>query len=161
METVIKKYLYPPNFVGTYDATDPGGHRRYKVACTYSCDTRAPATTEGIDDYILAKRTDLRTVDGKIPGRLIIDRIWWHCTGIGIAIGYNNMNDEEAALITPYYSGTGEKDYRAIGGFVPEKDALEGEDDYGGDIVVSTLAYMGTISTTDSFDIVVDFRTHK
>ena len=65
------KWLYPPNFEGTYDDFDEArvGHRRHIVHCTNISDG------SGEDLAIKIKRDDLRTASGNVPAKLIIDRI--------------------------------------------------------------------------------------
>ena len=147
------KWLYPPNFSGTYDETDEldgvKGHRRHIVHCTnYSDGT-------GEIDAIKPKRKDLRTAQGNIPSKLIIDKIEWDVQGLTLKISYNNINDEEVAVL---YTGQGVKDYTRFGGYVPEDDGTTiANDDYAGDVVFSTE----NETSGDSYDIVLHVHTSE
>ena len=122
------KWLYPPNFVGTYDSHIKNGVKRHTVLCTNLSDGT------GEDDAIKIKRTDLLTSDGYIPSYLVVEKIWYHVAGMSVTIGYNNENDEEVVRL---YSGDGEIDFTDVGGFLPavEEDGVVPE---GGDIVFTT-----------------------
>lgn len=142
------KWLYPPNFLGTYEDLGPNapGKRKYVVKCTnYSDGT-------GESDAVKVKRTDLRTPDGKIPGRLVIEKIVYQIAGMTVYVSYNNMNDE---LVANLYSGEGERDFSAFGGFVPQDD--DTGDAYAGDIVFST----DNETSGDSYDITLHIRTKQ
>lgn len=152
------KWLYPPNFYGTYDEPAVGrvkGHYRYSVLCTnYSDGT-------GEDDSLKVRRTDLRTPEGLVPTKLAIDKIKYHVDASDSAadgvcdyvlkIGFNNMNDEEVAILG---RGDGEIDFTKQGGFVPiQDDPLD-----GGDIVFTTE---GTITAGDNYTVQIDFRAKQ
>ena len=143
-ETRIK-WLYPPNFEGTFDAGTKNGHRRYTVLCTnYSDGT-------GEDHAIKVKRTDLLTVDGKVPSKLVVEKINYQISGMTVRISFNNINDEEIALL---YESVGTVDFTPQGGFCPEDDVLTGEDDYAGDIIFTTA----NETLGDSYDITMTVR---
>jgi hypothetical protein len=145
------KFLYPQNFEGTFDADDSPyqGHRRYVVHCTNYFNTSN--TSE--DTAIKLKRDDLRLPGGQTPAKLIIERIEWDIAGLTARVHYNNMNDEEVAVL---YSGQGVKDYTKYGGYCPEEDDLEDEHDYAGDICIST----SNETSGDSYDITIFARPH-
>ena len=138
------KWLYPPNFEGTYPTGTKNGHRRHVILCTnYSDGT-------GEDDEIKLKRTDMLTSEGQTPSKLVVEKIDYHIAGMTVKISYNNVNEEMVAML---YTGDGVIDFRPVGGFVPE-DEVEGEDPLGGDIVFTTL----NGSHGDSYNIVLTVR---
>lgn len=138
------KWIYPPNFEGTYEAGTKNGHRRHVILCTnYSDGT-------GEDNEIKLKRTDMLTSDGQTPSKLVIEKIDYHIAGMTVTISYNNDNEEVAAIL---YSGDGTVDFRSQGGFVPE-DEVEGEAPEGGDIVFTTA----NENSGDSYNIILTVR---
>ena len=138
------KWLYPPNFEGTYETGTKNGHRRHVILCTnYSDGT-------GEDDEIKLKRTDMLTSDGQVPGKLVIEKIDYHVSGMTVQVSYNNVNEEIVAML---YTGDGVIDFRSTGGFVPEEETA-GEDPLGGDIVFTTL----NENAGDSYNIILTVR---
>ena len=138
------KWIYPPNFEGTYEAGTKNGHRRHVILCTnYSDGT-------GEDNEIKLKRTDMLTSEGQTPSKLVVEKIDYHVSGMTVQISYNNENDEIVAML---YSGDGVIDFRSQGGFVPE-DEVEGEDPEGGDIVFTTA----NENANDSYNIILTVR---
>ena len=74
------KWIYPPNFEGTYEAGTKNGHRRHVILCTnYSDGT-------GEDDEIKLKRTDMLTSEGQTPSKLVIEKIDYHIYGMTVTI---------------------------------------------------------------------------
>jgi hypothetical protein len=138
-ETAIK-WLYPPNFEGTYGPEIKDGHRRYIVQCTSISDGT------GEDDAIKMKRTDLLTSSGGIPTKLVIDKIQYEVSGMVVTVSYNNINDEVVAILT----GSDIIDFTPHGGFVPVSD----DDNEGGDIVFSTEQE----TLGDSYNIILTVR---
>lgn len=135
------KWLYPPNFEGTYPANTRNGHRRHVILCTnYSDGT-------GEDDEIKLKRTDMLTSDGQVPSKLVVEKIDYHIAGMTVEISYNNDNEEVVAML---YTGDGTIDFRPQGGFTPEDD----DDNLGGDIVFTTLNH----TANDSYNIILTVR---
>ena len=122
------KWLYPPNFPGTYDSHIKNGVKRHTVLCTNSSDGT------GEDDAIKLKRTDLLTPDGNIPSKLVVEKIDYEISGMEVLITYNNENDEEVARL---YNSEGTLAFRAEGGFIP-LDEEDGETPDGEDIVFTT-----------------------
>ena len=101
------KWLYPQNFRGTYDQGVQKGHKRHIIQClNYSDGT-------GEDDSLKVKRTDLLTIDGNVPAKLVIDKIEYNVQGMTVRISYNNENDEEVAIIK---DSEGVKDFTSLGG---------------------------------------------
>lgn len=138
------KWLYPPNFEGTYEKGRKDGHRRHIVQCTnYSDGT-------GEDDAIKLKRTDMLTSAGKIPSYLIVEKIDYEISGMEVVITYNNTNDEEIARLS---DSSGTKDFTWFGGFKP-MDEIEGTAPEGGDIVFTTSG----ATSGDSYDIILTVR---
>ena len=135
------KWLYPPNFEGTYPTDTRNGHRRHVILCTnYSDGT-------GEDDEIKLKRTDMVTSEGQIPSKLVVEKIDYHIAGLTVKISYNNENEEMVAML---YTGDGTIDFRPQGGFTPEDDG----DNLGGDIVFTTL----NEAANDSYNIILTVR---
>lgn len=135
------KWLYPPNFVGTYDSHIINGVKRYVVNCTnYSDGT-------GEDEAIKMKRTDLLTPSGNTPSKLVIEKIDYQISGMTVLISYNNENDEEVARL---YTGEDCIDFRSTGGFCPEDD----DTNEGGDIIFTTL----NNTSGDSYNITLTVR---
>ena len=120
------KWLYPPNFPGTYDSHIKNGVKRHIVLCTNKSDGT------GEDNAIKLKRTDMLTPSGNIPSRLIVEKIKYDISGMEVLISYNNENDEEIARL---YNSEGEIEFP--GGFIP-LDETEGTAPEGGDIVFTT-----------------------
>ena len=135
------KWLYPPNFEGTYETGTKNGHRRHVVLCTnYSDGT-------GEDDEVKLRRTDLLTSEGQVPSKLVVEKIDYHISGMSVEISFNNDNEEVIAML---YSGDGTIDFRPQGGFTPEDD----DDNLGGDIVFTTA----NEDTGDSYNIILTVR---
>jgi len=142
-QTAIK-WLYPPNFKGTYDSHIKGGNKRHIVLCTnYSDGT-------GEDEVIKLKRTDMLTPDGNVPSKLVIEKIWYQIAGLTVMVSYNNTNDEEVCRL---YSGEGELDFTPQGGYCPV-DEVEGTAPEGGDIIFTT----SNESSGDSYNIILTVR---
>ena len=138
-ETTVK-WLYPPNFEGTYAEGTKDGNRRHIVQCTNISDGT------GEDDAIKLKRTDMRTSSGNIPSKLVIEKIQYEISGMTVKVSYNNVNDEQVAVLT----GSDVLDFTPMGGFVPEDDV----DNEGGDIVITTEnANLG-----DNYNIILTVR---
>ena len=136
------KWLYPPNFPGTYDSHIKNGVKRHIVLCTNKSDGT------GEDNAIKLKRTDMLTPSGNIPSRLIVEKIKYDISGMEVLISYNNENDEE---ITRLYHSADEIEFP--GGFKP-MDEVEGTAPEGGDIVFTTD---GT-SDGDTYNIILTVR---
>ena len=135
------KWLYPPNFEGTYPADTKNGHRRHVILCTnYSDGT-------GEDDEVKLRRTDLLTSEGQVPSKLVVEKIDYHISGMSVEISFNNDNEEVIAML---YTGDGTIDFRPQGGFTPEDD----DDNLGGDIVFTTA----NEDTGDSYNIILTVR---
>ena len=135
------KWLYPPNFEGTYPADTKNGHRRHVILCTnYSDGT-------GEDDEVKLRRTDMVTSEGQIPSKLVVEKIDYHISGMSVEISFNNDNEEVIAML---YTGDGTIDFRPQGGFTPEDD----DDNLGGDIVFTTA----NEDTGDSYNIILTVR---
>ena len=137
------KWLYPPNFVGTYDPHIKNGVKRHVVLCINSSDGT------GEEDAIKLKRTDLLASSGRVPTRLVVEKIWYQIAGLSVTISYNNDDDEKIAQL---YSGEGEIDFRQFGGFISEYDTSA--DDDGGDIVFTTA----NETDGDSYNIILTVR---
>jgi hypothetical protein len=135
------KWLYPPNFVGTYPTGTKNGHRRHVVLCTNFSDGT------GEDDEIKLKRTDMLTSEGQIPSKLVVEKIDYHIFNMTVRISYNNENEEMVAIL---HTGDGVVDFRSQGGFTPEDDATND----GGDIVFTT----SPVSANDTYNIILTVR---
>ena len=136
------KWLYPPNFPGTYDSHIKNGVKRHIVLCTNKSDGT------GEDNAIKLKRTDMLTPSGNIPSRLIVEKIKYDISGMEVLISYNNENDEEIARL---YNSADEIEF--MGGFQP-MDEVEGTAPEGGDIVFTTDG----ASDGDSYNIILTVR---
>ena len=136
------KWLYPPNFVGTYDSHIKNGVKRHIILCTNKSDGT------GEVDAIKLKRTDLLTSDGHTPSRLVVEKIDYDISGMEVLISYNNENDEEIARL---YNSQGTIDYP--GGFIP-MDETEGTVPEGGDIVFTTSQE----TSGDSYNIILTVK---
>ena len=136
------KWLYPPNFVGTYDSHIKNGVKRHIVLCTNKSDGT------GEDNAIKLKRTDMLTPSGNIPSRLIVEKIKYDISGMEVLISYNNENDEEIARL---YNTADEIEFP--GGFQP-LDETEGTAPEGGDIVFTT----DSATDGDSYNIILTVR---
>ena len=135
------KWLYPPNFEGTYPADTKNGHRRHVILCTnYSDGT-------GEDDELKLKRTDMLTSEGEVPSKLVVEKIDYHIAGMTVKIEYNNDNEEVIAML---YSGDGCIDFRPQGGFTPEDDG----ENLGCDIIFTT----SNQTNNDSYNIILTVR---
>jgi len=139
------KYLYPPNFLGTYGEREGDEHikgpRRYIVQCTCISDGT------GEVDSVKVRRTDLRNTNGQTPDMLKIDKIQYQIDGMELTIGYNNENDEKVAVIGT--SARGELVFP--GGFIPESDR---DDPLGGDIVFTTK----NPTANDTYNVIMWIR---
>jgi hypothetical protein len=139
------KWLYPPNFEGTYEA-GAKGHRRHVVECTCYSDG------SGEDESIKVKRTDLLTPDGEIPTKLIIEKIDYDIKGMTVTISYDNLNDDVVAVLA---DSSGCKDYTKTGGFAP---IYETNDLYESGNIIFTTSGM---SMGDSYNITLTVRPHQ
>ena len=138
------KWLYPPNFPGTYESHIKNGVKRHSILCTSKSDGT------GEDDAIKLKRTDLLTACGNIPSKLVVEKIKYDISGMEVVISYNNENDEEVARL---YNSSGEIDFTSSGGFIPA-DEEDGVTPEGGDIVFTT----NDSSDGDSYNIILTVR---
>ena len=136
------KWLYPPNFPGTYESHIKNGVKRHIVLCTNKSDGT------GEDNAIKLKRTDMLTPSGNIPSRLIVEKIKYDISGMEVLISYNNENDEEIARL---YNSADEIEF--MGGFLP-MDEVEGTAPEGGDIVFTTDG----ATDGDSYNIILTVR---
>ena len=136
------KWVYPPNFEGTFDEGTKNGYRRYIVKCTNYSDAT------GEDEVIKVKRADLLTSAGNTPGRLVIEKIDYDISGMTVKIGYDNMDDEWAAIL---YGSSGCLDFTPHGGFVPMAEEAELG---GGNIIFTTE----NSTSADSYDITLTVR---
>lgn len=141
-ETTVK-FMYPPNFVGTYNEGDKG-IRRVIVKCTNISDGT------GEDDAIKIKRTDMKNSDGDIPKKLIIEKIDYDVSGMTVYVEYNNANSDRVAVLT---DSAGCMDFNSIGGYAPTYETADGENDVG-DIVLTTDGE----SLGDSYDITLTVK---
>lgn len=146
IEKATIKWLYPPNFTGTYAEGRKDGHRRHVVLCTRLIDS----TVIREDDSIKLKRTDMLTSAGNIPSFLVIEKIWYKISGVTVKISYNNENDEEVVTL---YDGEGDIDFTPHGGFMPVREDVDEVPD-GGDIVFSTT----NETDTDHYTIILTVR---
>ncbi|MFH0753106.1 MAG: hypothetical protein V2A70_00900 [Candidatus Omnitrophota bacterium] len=137
------KFLYPPNFEGTYPEGTPNGHRKYIVQCTNISDG------SGEHDAIKLKRTDLLTADGNIASKLVIEKVEYDVSGMMVEISYDNMNDEVAAMLQ---NSSGCLDFTKHGGFVPQTD--DSDIPGGGNIIFNT----GGGSLGDTYNIILTVR---
>ena len=137
------KWLYPPNFSGTYDSHIKNGVKRHIVLCTNKSDGT------GEEDAIKLKRTDLLTSSGYIPRKLVVEKIDYDISGMEVLISYNNENDEEVARLS---DSSGTIDFRPSGGFIPA-DEEDGVTPEGGDIVFTSSG-----QTNDSYNIKLTVR---
>ena len=142
-ETTIK-WLYPSNFEGTYPKGQNTGHIRHTILCTNISDG------SGEDEVIKVKRTDLLTPTGIVPSKLIIEKIDYDISGMSVKISYNNINDEEVAVLT---DSSGCIDFTKQGGFNPENDG----DGDGGDIIFTTI----NSALGDTYNIILTIRPHE
>lgn len=139
------KWLYPPNFLGTYESHLKSGHKRHVIQCTnYSDGT-------GEDDAIKVKRKDMLTTSGNIPSKLVVEKVWYQIAGLTVTIAYNNENEDEICRL---YSGEGEIDFTKFGGFVPADESTSGDTFESGDIVFTTT----NESSGDSYNIILTVR---
>jgi hypothetical protein len=143
-DTTTIKWLYPPNFLGTYAAHGMNyGHRRHTIQCTCVSDGT------GETDAIKLKRTDLLTPSGNIPSTLVPERIEYNITGMRVTIDWNSMTDEHIAVLE---DSEGVLDFTGSGGMHPIDDG-EG-DAYSGDIVFTTAK----ATDGDSYNITMTIR---
>ena len=138
-ETTVK-FLYPPNFKGSFNK-DEKGVKRYSILCTnYSDGT-------GEDLVIKASRQNLWTTEGGVPLKLVVEKIIYDISGMTVRVSYNNENDEEVAVL---FGSEGTIDYTPQGGFTPED---QGDND-GGDVCFTTLNH----TAGDSYTITLVVR---
>lgn len=138
------KWLYPPNFEGTYPSDQKNGHRRHIILCTnYSDGT-------GEDSAIKLKRIDMLTPSGNIPSKLVIEKISYQISGMTVYVGYDNDNDNEDITL---YTGDGDLDFTSYGGHVPA-DETEGVPFESGNVVITTA----NETAADSYNIILTVR---
>ena len=140
-QTTIR-FLYPPNFSGTFTDKEKGP-RRYIVQCTNISDGTGEA------DAIKLKRTDLRNSDGDIPQKLIIEKIEYeisaasNSTGVAgprVDIEYNNTNSDLVAVL---HNGEGVLDFTSFGGFMPTHETDDGLTGVGDIVFTTANCYSG------------------
>jgi len=150
-ETTVR-FLYPQNFVGTFDKYEKG-HLRYIVQCTSISDGTGEAET------IKVRRTDLRNTDGDTPKALIIEKIEYqiqsaaNTTGVAgprVNIEYDNTNSDLVAVLQ---RGEGCLDFSKHGGFRPTVETEDGQLDLGNIIFNTEDCY-----ANDTYTITLHIR---
>jgi len=144
-DTIFTKWIYPPNWHG--DLPDKGGWKKVHIMRTCQSDGT------GETDAIVLTIADLRTTEGKVVKRTVIERIKWHTEAYTrIALEWDRTPDEHIYTISG--DTTGDMDFRSSGGLVDP-----GEADIGtGNILITTTGYDSGDNYT--IELVVRLKDH-
>ena len=132
-DQVNTKWIYPPNFGGTFPIDTPCGHRRYTVNLGCFSDGT------GEEDVTKIRRSDLLTVDGQVPKSLVIDKIEYDVSGMTVLIDWSGNTDDRIAVLN---NSSGVMDFSEHGG-LHINDTNPTDDPEWGSIIFNT--------TTDAF----------
>lgn len=125
-DVIITKWIYPPNFDG--ELPPKGGWRKVHIlrTCRYGTSTNET-------DAIVLTIADLRTTEGNVVKRTVVERIKWNTYGLYHAIlEWDRTPDEHIFTISG--DKTGNEDFTSSGGLVDP-----GEADVGtGNIIITT-----------------------
>lgn len=143
-DTVTTKWVYPPNFAGTYD-NERNGHLRHVIRLTGISDGT------GETNIIKVNRSELQTIKGVIPSKLVIEKINYLVHGMNVLLEWDGVPDETICVIGAGVSVTstqGCMDFQKQGGLVPD---VEGGT---GDIKLTS----SNCASGDSYDITMTIR---
>jgi len=140
-ETYVK-FIYPPNFEGTFESGQKDFPRRYIILCTNISDGT------GEDASIKANRTDMMIDEITPAGRLALEKIQYDVQGMTVKVEYDNDNDEFIAILSP-----GQDTIEYPGGYIPAPLDEDNEFDSGNIIFTTEGASSG-----DTYNIVLTVR---
>jgi hypothetical protein len=88
----------------------------------------------GESDAVKVHRTDLLGSNGRIPTRLVVEKVDYDISGMGVTLEWDNQSDE---VICDLSTGNGCLDWTAFGGKIPDWNT---DDELGstGDILLNT-----------------------
>jgi hypothetical protein len=132
-DQVNTKWIYPPNFDGTFPVDTPCGHKRYTV--NFGCFSDGT----GEEDVTKIRRSDLLSIEGTVPKSLVIEKIEYDVSGMTVLIDWSSNTDDRIAVLN---ASTGIMDFAALGG-LHINDTNPGDDPEWGSIIFNT--------TTDTF----------
>ncbi len=127
------KWIYPPNFEGTFPPGTPSGNRRYSVLLTCLSDGT------GEEEAVKMRRTDLLTSYGKIPSRLVVEKIDYDVSGMAVYLGFSGNTDERIAVMN---NSSGSYDFTKTGGLADNDPATDNpnDDPEWGNILLSSTS---------------------
>lgn len=145
VDTITTRWIYPPNWHG--DLPDKGGWKKVRIMRICQC------AGTGETDAIVLTIADLRTTEGLVVKRTVIEKIRWHTEGYtNITLEWDRTPDEHIYTISG--DNTGEADFRSSGGLVDP-----GEADVGtGDIILTTTGHDS--GDTYTIELVVRLKDH-
>ena len=144
VDTVTAKYVYPPNFAGTYSNTDVGNNR-IAIHLTGISD----GTNES--DVVKVDKSALQCTNGATPTKLVVEKITYSIHGMTVLLEWDNTSDETIVTLNAGIapdSNSGQMDWIASGGLVPS--ATSGT----GDIILTS----SNGAAGDSYDITLTVR---
>jgi len=154
------KWLYPPNFEGTFPPGTPTGNRRYSVLLTGFSDGT------GEENVTKVRRSDLLTSYGKVPSSLVIEKITYEIAGMCATLSWSSTTDDQILLMN---AGSQEFDFTKTGGLYIN-DTNPTDDPEWGSIVLDTTSGASDFSDPeeitqpsygDSYNIQITFRAKE
>lgn len=136
------KWLYPPNFEGTFPEGTPNGHRRYTVQLTGFSDGT------GEEDVVKVRRTDLLTPSGIVPVNLVIEKIDYDVSGMCAILEWSSNTADKIAILN---ASSGSFDYRDQGG-LHINDTNPTDDPEWGNIIINTSAGSSDFTSVEDLD---------
>lgn len=141
-DDVAIKWLYPPNFEGTFPADIKNGPRRYTVQLTGFSDGT------GEEDAVKIRRSDLLTSSGKVPASLVVEKIDYDVSGMCAILEWSSTTDEKIAIMN---ASAGIFDYTETGGLYIN-DTNPGDDPEWGNIIMNTSAGASDFTSIEDLD---------
>lgn len=138
------KWLYPPNFEGTFAAGTKNGPRRYIVQLICFSDGT------GEEDEIKVRRTDLITSAGNVPSQLVVEKIEYDVSGMNVMLEWSNTNTDEKIAIMNDSHPAGVFDFTKFGGLIVNDENV-GDDPNWGDIILNSTSGASDFSDPEEF----------
>ena len=122
-DTVNVRWVYPPNWDG--NPPEQGGWRKVTIEMTGTSDGTGESAVTKLDI------SELRTVNGIVPTRTVVERLEWDISGFDNILLEWDRNPKETIEVL---SGRGHRDYRDRGGLVDPGES----GDATGDILLTS-----------------------
>ena|SRR3990167_9073451 len=143
MDTTAVKWIYPPDMQdGQWD--EKSGNRRVVVRLTGVSDGTGETDVRKVDLDLL------KTQNGKIPQRTVVEEIKWHVFGMTVVLEWDRSPHAEIIRINENgVENNGHMCWRDVGGNVDP-----GLDDDTGDILLTST----NCTSGDNYDITLTLR---